>query len=174
MPDYSLGKIYKIQPKCEHDEGDIYIGSTAQKRLCDRWTNHVSKFKCEILDTTSRHLFSKYGVSNCEIVLLESVNASSKDELKAVEANYIKNTKCVNKQIPCRSRQEYDKEYREKNRERAKEYRENNKEYFKLYRQTHKEQIKLSEKLYREKNKEQIKTYNRNYRNSHKKELDKM
>ena len=23
--DYSKGKIYKIEPICEHDEGDIYI-----------------------------------------------------------------------------------------------------------------------------------------------------
>jgi hypothetical protein len=25
MPDYSLGKIYMIEPIVEHDEGDIYI-----------------------------------------------------------------------------------------------------------------------------------------------------
>jgi hypothetical protein len=37
MPkDYSAGKIYKIEPISEHDEGDIYIGSTIRKYLCER------------------------------------------------------------------------------------------------------------------------------------------
>ncbi len=33
MPDYSQGKIYKIEPIVEHDEHEIYIGSTTQKYL---------------------------------------------------------------------------------------------------------------------------------------------
>ncbi len=30
MPDYSQGKIYKIEPIVEHKEHEIYIGSTTQ------------------------------------------------------------------------------------------------------------------------------------------------
>jgi hypothetical protein len=28
---YNNSKIYKIEPICEYDEGDIYIGSTIRK-----------------------------------------------------------------------------------------------------------------------------------------------
>ena len=33
MPDYSRGKIYKIEPIIEHEEHEIYIGSTSLKYL---------------------------------------------------------------------------------------------------------------------------------------------
>ena len=35
-------------------------------------------------------LFDKYGVENCKIVLLEKVNVSTKEELLAIEGNYMK------------------------------------------------------------------------------------
>ena len=31
MTNYNNGKIYKIEPICEYDEGDIYIGSTTKE-----------------------------------------------------------------------------------------------------------------------------------------------
>ncbi len=49
-------------------------------------------------------LFEKYGVENCKIILLENVNALTKDELRAIEGNYIRNMNCVNKYIPDRTR----------------------------------------------------------------------
>ena len=41
MIDYSRGKLYKIEPICEHPEGDIYIGSTTKKTLAERMANGV-------------------------------------------------------------------------------------------------------------------------------------
>ena len=31
--DFSKGKVYKIEPVCDHDEGDIFIGSTTKDYL---------------------------------------------------------------------------------------------------------------------------------------------
>jgi hypothetical protein len=42
-------------------------------------------------------LFDKYGVGNCEISLIENVNARDKAELHAREGFHIRNNKCVNK-----------------------------------------------------------------------------
>jgi predicted GIY-YIG superfamily endonuclease len=40
MVNYSNGKIYKIEPTVEHEDGDIYIGSTTNKLLCQRMGKH--------------------------------------------------------------------------------------------------------------------------------------
>ena len=101
MPvDYQNSKIYKIEPTCDHNEGDIYIGSTSRVRLCDRWDNHKSKHKNGKNSTTSRILFNKYGISNCRIVLIEAFPCNSKEELISKEAHFIQTVLCINKVIP--------------------------------------------------------------------------
>ena len=93
--DYSKGKIYKIEPICDHDEGDIYIGSTTKEYLSQRMTTHkadYNRWKLGLRNNVSSFaLFKKYGIENCRIILIESVNASSFDELNKVEAMHIKN-----------------------------------------------------------------------------------
>ena len=102
--DYSKGKVYKIEPICDHDEGDIYIGSTTKQYLSQRMVKHRDNFKQWKKGkrdlTTSFNLFDKYGIQNLQIVLLESVNAKNCNELEAREAHYIQSLKCVNKNIP--------------------------------------------------------------------------
>lgn len=128
MPDYSQSKIYKIQPIIEHDEGDIYIGSTT-KKLNTRFSVHKSRYKCYIenkrANMTSFYLFKKYGVQNCEIVLLEDVKCACKSELLIKEKEYILNNKCVNKVIPTQTKADY----RKKNKEAILKY---NAEYYEL------------------------------------------
>ena len=51
-------------------------------------------------------LFEKYGVENCNIILMENVDVKSKDELTAREAEYIKNNKCINKFLPYQTNEE--------------------------------------------------------------------
>ena len=162
MVNYSKGKIYCIVPIVEHDEGDVYIGSTAKFYLSQRMDTHRSNYqKWRVgyvkYTTTSFNLFDKYGVGNCKIVLLESVDAKSKDELLAREAHYIKTMKCINKVIPLRTRQQY----KEDNKERITEYRLSIKEQTRLkdqeYRDKNKELLKIKSKQYYEKNKELIK-----------------
>jgi hypothetical protein len=156
MVNYSNGKIYKIEPVVEHDEGEIYIGCTTKKYLSQRMDSHRTNYKDfkegkRTMKCTVCSLFDKYGLDNCEIILLESVNAQTKDELVAREKFYIKSYKCINKMVPGRSRKEYkiDTNYYEVNKDRilnvCKEYREKNKE-----------EIKIKKKEYRKNNKEAI------------------
>ncbi len=104
MVNYGKGKVYKIEPICEHDAGEIYIGSTSKDYLSQRMDTHRRDYKQwrkgKVGYTRSYALFDKYGVKNCKIVLLESVFANSKDELASREAYYMQNIKCVNKNIP--------------------------------------------------------------------------
>ena len=69
---------------------------------------------------TSFELFKKYGIENCNIILLELVNAKCKDELHSREAYYIKTLKCVNKVVPTRTMKEYSKEWYENNKNKKK------------------------------------------------------
>ena len=144
MINYNNGKIYKIEPICEHDECEIYIGSTT-KTLNKRFSYHKNDYiqfkNGKSAFTTSYKLFDKYGIENCNIILLEIVNCNSKDELFARESHYIRTLKCVNKITIGRT---------------SKEYRENNKEKIKTYRLENKEKIKEKTKQYYEKNKEKI------------------
>ena len=125
MVNYNDGKIYKIEPICEHDEGDIYIGSTTRDYLSSRMAIHrqvynkYKKGKSHFI--TSFILFDKYGIENCKIYLLELVNANSRDELEAREGHYIRTLKCVNKLIAGRTKKEYGQIYYLANRERLSE-----------------------------------------------------
>ena len=101
---------------------------------------------------TSYIVFEKYGVENCVINLLESVNANTSDELKAREAYYIKSLKCVNKIIPLRK----PKEYRIDNQEVIQEKQ-------KIYRKNNKDAILEKSKIYYENNKEHVKEYKKEY-----------
>ena len=137
---YNNSKIYKIEPMCEYPEGDIYIGSTYEKQLSNRMAKHRSNYKHNRNKTMAFNLFDKYGVENCKIVLLEKVNVSTKEELLAIEGNYMKILKCVNRFIAGRTAKEYEKQYmsipenRAKRNEYQKEYKRNtyeqNKEKF--------------------------------------------
>ena len=146
MVNYNNGKIYKIVAD-NGDEGDVYIGSTTKQRLCDRMCEHRCHFKRwkegKQERITSCDIFGKYGIENCNIVLLELVNCNSKDELTARERFWIESTICVNKQIPTRTKKEYYETNKEKINEQrivqCKYYREMNKEIIKQCRDENKE-----------------------------------
>ena len=42
---YNQSKIYKIEPITEHEEYEIYIGSTTKKYLSQRFQQHKSSYK---------------------------------------------------------------------------------------------------------------------------------
>ena len=145
MVNYSNGKIYKIEPIVDHDEGDIYIGSTTKQYLSQRMDNHRNDYKRwknkKFTKVRVFEIFDKYTIEQCQIVLIETVNAESKDELLAREKHYIKSVKCINKNIPCQTKKEYYENNKEEIKFKQKEYREN-----------HKEEINLKAKKYREVN----------------------
>ena len=130
MVNYSLGKIYKIEPITG---GEVYIGSTSLPLLSTRMANHRSGYKRwkggKGKKTTSYDLFEKYGVENCQILLLENVNATNKDELAAREGHWIRNTACVNKIIVGRTQREWVDDNKESYSLYHLQYRKNNKEY---------------------------------------------
>ena len=154
MVNYSKSKIYKIQRVGGNSE--IYIGSTTKDYLSQRMDSHRSHYKYWKSDNnrtdfvTAYKIFDLYGVENCEIILLESVNCNSKDELRAREGYYIQNNTCVNKNVAGRSVKESHRHYCETNREKCSESK-------KKYKEKNKEKIKVQAKLYYEKIKEKLK-----------------
>jgi len=170
---YQNGKIYKIEP-INGEEEDIYIGSTTQKYLSSRMNTHRSGYLKKTNFCKSHSLFDKYGVENCNIILLEMVNVNNKMELQQREAYYIKLLKCVNKVIPLRTQKEYyetnkdkilekTKEYQKTNKDKIKEYREANKDKIKEWIEDNKDKIKEQRKEFRELNKDKLSEQKKEY-----------
>jgi hypothetical protein len=45
MVKYGNSKVYEIEPICDHDEDEVYIGSTTKVYLSDRMVKHRSDYK---------------------------------------------------------------------------------------------------------------------------------
>lgn len=142
MPDYSLGKVYKIT-----GNGLIYVGSTTQRLLCQRFSQHNASYKKYLKGKW--HFQTSYKClsdPNCKIELLEACSCSCYDELIKCESKYIRELDCVNKVIPDRTKSEYLKEYYELNREKIaeqhKEYRLENREKKKEYQRLRYQKLK--------------------------------
>ena len=163
--DYSQGKVYKIEPTCDHEEGEIYIGSTTKKYLSQRFVKHRYDYKYwregkQQKKLTSFILFEKYGVENCIITLLESVGALSYDELLSREAHYIKTLKCVNYITPLQTLAEYYVANKERLDENRRKYYKENKEFIIIrtnqYKTDNKEKLQQHKKQYIKVNEEKI------------------
>ena len=126
-------EIYKIYKIVDNTNGNIYIGLTIQT-LKERLRGHI-----RYLDCVSRDIIKN---GDYKIELIEET------EDKSREKYWVKNTECINKQIPGRT----DKEYREDNKEKRKEYLIDNKDYIKLQRAEHtirnKEELNKKSKNY--------------------------
>jgi hypothetical protein len=126
MPDYSKGTIYMLEPTFEYEEGDIYYGSTTQP-LHKRFHEHKQIF-INNKSGKSKILFEKYGIENVKITLIKNYPCKNKKELEAEEAKYIRNNKCVNRNIPNRSQKERCEANKDKLKTYFKDYYEINKE----------------------------------------------
>ena len=87
---YENSKIYKI---IDNTNGNIYIGSTIQKRLSSRLAGHVSTYK------KNRPGISKEIIKNGDykIILIENYPCNSRDELFQREQVFIDMYDCINK-----------------------------------------------------------------------------
>jgi len=136
----------------------IYYGSTTRP-LNVRFSGHKRDFKNN-KQVSSKILF-EWG--NVKINLLEEIQYENKKELLDRESYYIRNLKCVNKEIPGRT----NKEWRTDNKDKVKLYNEkwrnNNGNIInkknKEYREKNKEKLKEIKKKYRDENKDKIKEY---------------
>jgi gas vesicle protein len=171
MPDYTKGKIYKIE--C-YTTGLVYIGSTIQS-LIQRLQSHRWDYN-RYLNGKFRFItsFKILENDNYNIVLLEEYPCENKEQLHAKEAEYIRNNECVNKCIPNRSQKEYyndnkdqiseqRKQYYNDNKEHYKQYYNDNKEHYKQYYNDNKGQIIERVKQYQQQNKDKIKERKRLY-----------
>ena len=158
MPDYQKSKIYKLVS--DHTD-QIYIGSTIQ-RLCDRLGGH--KKDCKVKNCTSKKLFE---LGKVKIILIENYPCNSKEELLKHERNYIESMKCVNKNIPCRTKAEYRQDNKEAISKKMKEYRLKNIDKIKEIKKEHRlkniDKIKEYKKEQYIKNKDKIKEQTKEY-----------
>jgi hypothetical protein len=147
------GNVYKII--ADNDETQmVYIGSTLQKQLSARMKNHRDDYTAYKKGTkpnftSSFILFDEFGIQNCKIVLLQSYEVSSKDELRAKEQEWIDKIPNCNKYKAFLTE------------EQKKEYRLN---YDNQYAIDNREKIAERHKVYAEKHKEEIATYQEQYR----------
>lgn len=99
--------------------GLTYYGSTVQS-LNDRRDNHKARFKNKNLHQCASSIILEKG-DDWTIQTIEELDFDDLDDLRILEANYMKNNSCVNKNI-LKSKdelREYKKEWAEANR-RAK------------------------------------------------------
>lgn len=143
---YNNGKIYKL---VSNHTDKIYIGSTCKERLCQRLAKHKDKYKRWLKnekDYTSSIELLKLG--DVEIVLLESVNCNTKDELFKKEREYIEKYKDIivnNRLKPIATKEEKDENKKKIN----EKFKEENKDYIKEYNIKYQQENKkrLQEKI---------------------------
>ena len=157
MPDYQLGKIYKLTSPSNNL---VYYGSTAQKHLSTRIAGHIREYKF-YLNNKGDYVYS-FKVLECEdykYELIEYYPCNNVYQLKTRERWYIQNNECVNKVIPNRTRAEYYQDNREHILERKQNYYQENIDKIKEYREANIDKIKQRENEYYKNNEEAIKAY---------------
>ena len=175
--DYSHGKIYKL---CSDVDEYFYIGSTTNG-LPQRLGRHRS----DAIRAPDRRVYKHFnviGLDNMKIILIEKCSVNDKAELLRCEDQHIRqhfnNALCLNIRKAVANpddykanKAEYDKIYRQDNKEYkdfyAEIYRENNRDqrlqYFKDRYEGNKEQILQKMVGYRERNSELIKERKKQY-----------
>ena len=168
--DYKNGKIYMIEPTCEYDEGDVYYGSTASTLV-----KRLSQHKAPSNKANSKLLIEKYGRDNIKIVLMELYPCSCKDELKAGEAKYQRENKCVNKRVEGRTQKEYYEENRSQILKHKKKYNQDNRnkisENHKQYRENNRNKINEQKKEHYQANRKAVSEKRKDYYQANKEKI---
>jgi len=171
---YNRGKIYKLTSLLTED---VYVGSTCKHYLSDRLSAHRCDYQRykdgRAAYVTSYKLFDHGDV---DIELLESYPCNSKAELHAREKHWIRNTpNCCNKNIPTRSKKEYQQDRKIELAEYQKVYREDNKQTLSdqhsKYYLNHRDHLKDKSKKHYEENKDSIKLQKKRYYEATKEKL---
>lgn len=169
--DYSKTIIYKICCK-DPTITDVYVGHTTD--LIKR--RHAHKCSCCNPDNKGCNLYiyqfirDNGGWDNWDVIMIEECNLNNHNEALKKERWWLDELKAtLNKYIPSRTFEEWNKDYYQKNKDKIKdknkEYRENNKdknkdknkEYNKQWYENNKGKIKE----YRENRKDKIKEKNK-------------
>ena len=162
---YCKGNVYKII--CSVDDNICYIGSTFNQ-VRHRFQEHKNSYR-KWLKGKGQKLslcpyFEKYGIENFKCILIKSymVYREHKHDFKHLQSKeqlWISKTKCINKHNSFFIKrfyqlQEYQKEYRQNNRDKILEKQKEN------YKKN-KNKILEKRKEYYEKNKSKILEYNK-------------
>ena len=160
MPDYSKGKIYTIRNR--NDDTKIYVGSTIQP-LAVRFGGHKKDSKTEKCINYKLYVEVANDWTNWYIELYENYPCNDKNELNKKEGEIQRlfqsdnNYSLINKKITNKSRQENNKEYRERYKYKIKEQK-------KQYRIDNTEKLKEQQKQYYIDNAEKLKEQKKQYR----------
>jgi hypothetical protein len=154
---YQNSKIYKIEPICDHEDDEVYYGSTTQL-LCKRMSHHREHYRRYLNGKehkiTSYDIFDKYGMENCNIYLIEECPCENIEQLRKKEGEYIKGNGCVNKVIPGRTPKEWREDNKDIINKQRKQYYEDNKD---TVLEKRKEHYTVNKEAMRKKNKEYYK-----------------
>jgi len=172
MPDYQLGKIYKLSSPSANV---VYYGSTCEKYICTRLAKHRGDYKHYLKNKNKRRYVTSFKILECEdykIEILEKYPCNNVKQLKTRERWYIENNDCVNKVIPCRTKKEWAQDNKEHVLEHQREYHKANKDKIKQqtqeYYQSNKDKIKQRVQEYNTNNIDKIKEQQTKYRTNNK------
>jgi len=120
------GKIYTLRSYSRPDL--VYVGSTTQT-LSARKKGHKRDYNCWLEGkTTFVSSFKIIELGDYYIELEEYFTCNSKEELNRREGEIIRQTNCVNKVVPGRTKKEYYEENKDKINKKHKKHYEKNKE----------------------------------------------
>ena len=117
MEKYYNSKIYSIR---NNFTDEIYIGSTSSD-LCKRMVKHRSMAKQEPLKSPLHTYMNEHGINNFYIELVEE--CENIEQLRKREGEIIREIGSLNHRIAGRTKQEYNKEYTQQNRDRINQQR---------------------------------------------------
>lgn len=159
MTNYKNGKIYAIR---SYQTEEVYIGSTCQT-LSQRMAKHRGYYR-EANSTIKSTKILQY--EDAYIELIEYYPCKTKEELRRREGEIQReHVNRVNRNIAGNTKQEFNKEYYEKNKKeldiKSKKYNEEHKEeideYHKKYREDNREILRIKQAQFREEHKEELK-----------------
>jgi group I intron endonuclease len=117
--DFSKAKIYKIT---NDFNDDVYVGSTCDT-LIKRFSSHKNNSKKECKKNYLLYrLTNEIGFERFRIDLIEDYPCEDKQTLRFREGYWIRQIGTLNKKIEGRTKQEYNKEYYDENKEKKKKY----------------------------------------------------
>ena len=119
--DYNNGKIYSLRNSI-NDE--IYVGSTTQ-RLSKRLYIHKRDMKTQ--KSKLYDFMNSLGAEHFYIELVEDYPCNSKEELERREGQIIRQIATLNQKVAGRTKQEFQEENPDHNKNKYKKYWNNNK-----------------------------------------------
>ena len=149
MPDYSKGKIYKLQ--C--DDGYYYIGSTCNE-LRYRLNGHKTDSKDR--DAYVYQHINTIGWDRVRIVMVEEFSCENREQLVRKEDEHIRNNRTDTFCLNTRCSFETEEQKKERHRIQQQKYRGNNRQEVRdrnnEYHKAHREEIcRRKRERYREK-----------------------